>query len=60
MIATARTVENIKIEPSPRMHVVRLDVTAGFEAIKATVDEAAKVRMRPGLNSLHSTDRMLV
>ena len=43
MVATSRIVENIKIESSPRLHVLRLDVTFGFKAIKAIVDEASKV-----------------
>jgi len=43
VIATARKVENIKVAPSPNLHVLQLDVTAGFEILKAKLDEAAKV-----------------
>ena len=59
VVATARTVENIKIDPSPRLHVLRLDVTSGFEAIKATVDEASKVRAKLNPFSL-SADGWLI
>ena len=43
VIATARVVEDIKIPPSPHLSVLQLDVTDGFTAIKATLDEAAKI-----------------
>ena len=43
VIATARAVENIKIPSSPRLSVLQLDVTAGFEAIKAVLAQAAKI-----------------
>jgi len=31
------------VAPSPNLHVLQLDVTAGFEILKAKLDEAAKV-----------------
>jgi NAD(P)-dependent dehydrogenase (short-subunit alcohol dehydrogenase family) len=43
VIATARVVEDIIAPPSPNLSVLRLDVTDGFETIKAIVDNAAKV-----------------
>ena len=43
VIATARTVENIKIPSSPNLNVLQLDVTVGAEAIKAKLAEAAKI-----------------
>ena len=43
MIATARAVDDIKIPSSPNLNVLQLDVTAGFEVIKARLDQAAKI-----------------
>ncbi|KIM81166.1 hypothetical protein PILCRDRAFT_8866 [Piloderma croceum F 1598] len=43
VIATARKVEDIKVAPSPNLRVLQLDVTAGFEILKAKLDEAAKI-----------------
>lgn len=43
VIATARTLENIQIPPSPNLRLRQLDVTAGFEAIKVKLDEAVRI-----------------
>jgi len=43
VIATARAIEDIKAPPSPNLSLLRLDVTSGFAAIKATLDEAANI-----------------
>jgi len=43
VIATARAVEDIKVPSSPNLSVLQLDVTDGFEAIKAVLDKAAKI-----------------
>lgn len=41
VIATARTVENIRIPVSPNLRTLQLDLTSGSDAIKLKVDEAA-------------------
>jgi NADP-dependent 3-hydroxy acid dehydrogenase YdfG len=43
VIATARKVDRIGAAPSPNLRVLQLDVTAGLDAIKAKVNDAAKV-----------------
>jgi len=41
VIATARSVEKIQIPATPNLRTLPLDLTAGFDAIKQKVDEAA-------------------
>jgi NADP-dependent 3-hydroxy acid dehydrogenase YdfG len=43
VIATARTVENINVAPSPNLSILQLDVTAGFEVLKNKFNEAAEI-----------------
>jgi hypothetical protein len=43
VIATARVVKDINVPSSPNLRVLQLDVTAGFEIINATLNEAAKI-----------------
>jgi len=43
VVATARKVDNIQIPTSPNLRTLQLDLTAGFDAIKLKVDEAAAI-----------------
>jgi len=44
VVATARSLQNIQdFPPSPNLHLLKLDVDSGTNAIKEAVDEAAKV-----------------
>ena len=43
VIATARSVNKIQIAATPNLRTLPLDLTAGFDAIKQQVDEAAAI-----------------